>query len=294
MAAGEGLHYRADGETFDAGDAVFELSKAVGVDIANVGDIPKLIVSALLSPPAQAEAEVFAVLRFAKNTPGNENEMPKVISCNWLPDGDYQVFLAPAQAEASTLPEEVVVSRTRAALIEACAKIAETLPIGGGTLSSWINTNESPMGATRRHIATAIRAHATPPTTPAVESGEAVDLQAVLDIMEARARYFESGRRDDHYTRSDAARSYRATAKKIAKLPAVESESADRGVEVERVAKIICRAAGKEPDELVPGSYRPSGYPNFFEDGGVAGDMAHYQWREYTTAALAAINGETT
>lgn len=45
-----------------------------------------------------------------------------------------------------------------ARVVEQCAEIAETLPIGGGTLSSWINTNESPMGATRRHIATAIRA----------------------------------------------------------------------------------------------------------------------------------------
>jgi hypothetical protein len=44
----------------------------------------------------------------------------------------------------------------RAALEEAAA-VAETLPIGGGTLSSWVNTNESPMGATRRHIGQAIR-----------------------------------------------------------------------------------------------------------------------------------------
>ncbi len=41
-----------------------------------------------------------------------------------------------------------------------CAKIAETLPIGGGTLSSWIKANESPMDATRRHIAAAIREQA--------------------------------------------------------------------------------------------------------------------------------------
>lgn len=47
--------------------------------------------------------------------------------------------------------------RIRAEAFEEAAKVAETLPIGGGTLSSWINTNESPMGATRRHIATAIR-----------------------------------------------------------------------------------------------------------------------------------------
>ena len=59
---------------------------------------------------------------------------------------------------------EALVQGPLAAIIEtteAAAKIAETLPIGGGTLSSWINTNESPMGATRRHIATAIRSGGT-------------------------------------------------------------------------------------------------------------------------------------
>jgi conjugal transfer/entry exclusion protein len=41
---------------------------------------------------------------------------------------------------------------------EANARVAETLSIGGGTISSWVNANESPMGATRRRIAAAIRA----------------------------------------------------------------------------------------------------------------------------------------
>lgn len=51
-----------------------------------------------------------------------------------------------------------LVARHRLAALEEAAKVAESLPIGGPTLSSWINTNESPMGATRRNIATAIRA----------------------------------------------------------------------------------------------------------------------------------------
>ena len=41
--------------------------------------------------------------------------------------------------------------------LKQAAVIAETHPFGDGTLSSWINTNESPMNATRRHIAAAIR-----------------------------------------------------------------------------------------------------------------------------------------
>ena len=54
-------------------------------------------------------------------------------------------------------PQVQTLARHRIAERERCAGIAETLPIGGGTPSSWINTNESPMGATRRHIAQAIR-----------------------------------------------------------------------------------------------------------------------------------------
>lgn len=50
-------------------------------------------------------------------------------------------------------------------VLEEAAKVAETLPIGGGTLSSWVNTNESPMGATRRHIAAAIRALKSQPVS---------------------------------------------------------------------------------------------------------------------------------
>lgn len=42
--------------------------------------------------------------------------------------------------------------------LDEAIKLVEELPIGGGTLSSWINANESPMGATRRHIAEALRA----------------------------------------------------------------------------------------------------------------------------------------
>ena len=56
-----------------------------------------------------------AVLRFAKGQPGNENEMPKVISCNWLPDGEYPVFLAkpttPERAKALEADETCVLRK---------------------------------------------------------------------------------------------------------------------------------------------------------------------------------------
>lgn len=45
-------------------------------------------------PPLAQSVDPVAVLQYDKVTCGNENEMPKVISCNWLPDGEYPVFLA--------------------------------------------------------------------------------------------------------------------------------------------------------------------------------------------------------
>lgn len=46
------------------------------------------------------EAAPVATLRFQRGTPGQENEMPRVVSCNWLPDGTYEVYLAPAPSYA--------------------------------------------------------------------------------------------------------------------------------------------------------------------------------------------------
>ena len=41
-----------------------------------------------------------AVLKFERGTPGRENEMPRVVSCNWMPDGEYEVYLAAAPGVA--------------------------------------------------------------------------------------------------------------------------------------------------------------------------------------------------
>lgn len=59
------------------------------------------------TPPAQAaNAEPVAVLRFDRGTPGRENEMPTVVSCVWLPDGEYEVYTAPVAAQAPQEPDE--------------------------------------------------------------------------------------------------------------------------------------------------------------------------------------------
>jgi hypothetical protein len=71
--------------------------------------------------PAQPAAsdEPVAVIRFDKGTPGNENEMPKVISCNWMPDGEYRVFLT-----AQPHPSDDVREALQAALQFACLTLA--------------------------------------------------------------------------------------------------------------------------------------------------------------------------
>ncbi|MFY0184308.1 hypothetical protein ACTT2I_05160 [Stenotrophomonas sp. PUT21] len=43
----------------------------------------------------QPGAHPVAVLRFDRGKPGRENEMPHVISCQRLPDGEYPVYAAP-------------------------------------------------------------------------------------------------------------------------------------------------------------------------------------------------------
>ena len=91
--------------------------------------------------PAQASpaavAWPVAVLKFERGTPGRENEMPRVVSCNWMPDGEYEVYLAaapttqPAHQQEAQEPVAVVVpchtpSGKRVALYSA----KQDLPIG--------------------------------------------------------------------------------------------------------------------------------------------------------------------
>lgn len=44
-------------------------------------------------PQPSLAQEPVAVLRYERGTPGSENEMPTVVSCNWMPDGEYRVYL---------------------------------------------------------------------------------------------------------------------------------------------------------------------------------------------------------
>lgn len=51
--------------------------------------------------------EPVAQIEFARGTAGRENEMPRVVSCNWLPDGVYSVYAAPQPAHGTAATERV-------------------------------------------------------------------------------------------------------------------------------------------------------------------------------------------
>lgn len=54
-----------------------------------------------------AVAGPVAVLKFERGTPGRQNEMPRVVSCNWMPDGEYEVYLAAAPTTQPAPQQEV-------------------------------------------------------------------------------------------------------------------------------------------------------------------------------------------
>lgn len=62
------------------------------------------ILSVIAEADRKGRGEPVAVIRYERNTPGRENEMPRVISCNRLPDGDYPVFTVPQPADPVKVP----------------------------------------------------------------------------------------------------------------------------------------------------------------------------------------------
>jgi len=91
-----------------------------------------------------------AVLRYERGTPGRENEMPRVVSCNRLPDGDYPVYAAPqASAEESAIDKPIPDSVEHYGLIDerVGAPAAEASAKGAGDVwqafSTWVTTKAS-------------------------------------------------------------------------------------------------------------------------------------------------------
>ncbi len=108
---------------------------------------------------AMARADGHAVVGLDDIGPDEQGDVPPSISVDGalvmfapMLDGILPIIVREVEA-ALTAARPVIERETR----EACAKVAEELQFARGTLSSWINVNESPMQATRRHIAAAIR-----------------------------------------------------------------------------------------------------------------------------------------
>ena len=69
-------------------------------------DNARAAIAALRSMP---QGEPVATIRYERGTPGKENDMPKVVSCNWLPDGVYSVYATP-HTEAVRMSEAEILA----------------------------------------------------------------------------------------------------------------------------------------------------------------------------------------
>ena len=76
-------------------------------------------IAALRSMPA----EPVATIRYERGTPGKENDMPKVVSCNWLPDGVYSVYATPEVTEAVRMSEAEINEAMRLAAMYAMKRV---------------------------------------------------------------------------------------------------------------------------------------------------------------------------
>ena len=61
--------------------------------------------AALAALRSMPQGEPVATIRYERGTPGKENDMPKVVSCNWLPDGVYSVYATPHTAPAEPVDD---------------------------------------------------------------------------------------------------------------------------------------------------------------------------------------------
>jgi len=76
-------------QAIEALEELVEYAETAGFDWSL--DNARAALAALRSMPA----EPVATIRYERGTPGKENDMPKVVSCNWLPDGVYSVYATP-------------------------------------------------------------------------------------------------------------------------------------------------------------------------------------------------------
>jgi hypothetical protein len=94
-------------QAIEALEELVEYAETAGFDWSL--DNARAALAALRSMPA----EPVATIRYERGTPGKENDMPKVVSCNWLPDGVYSVYATP-HTEAVRMSEAEIDAITKA------------------------------------------------------------------------------------------------------------------------------------------------------------------------------------
>jgi hypothetical protein len=94
-------------QAIEALEELVEYAETAGFDWSL--DNARAALAALRSMPA----EPVATIRYERGTPGKENDMPKVVSCNWLPDGVYSVY-ATQHTEAVRMSEAEIDAITKA------------------------------------------------------------------------------------------------------------------------------------------------------------------------------------
>jgi hypothetical protein len=123
-------------QAIEALEELVEYAETAGFDWSL--DNARAALAALRSMPA----EPVATIRYERGTPGKENDMPKVVSCNWLPDGVYSVYATP---------------HTEAVQPDRSEKIPLLIPSNPGELTEAVRMSE----AERRDLTIAAFAIAT-------------------------------------------------------------------------------------------------------------------------------------
>ena len=86
---------------------------------------------------APAGMEPVARIRYERNTPGRENEMPRVVSCNRMADGIYEVFTE-SQVQAMLTAAPIKTLEEAIAHAEDKAKGNSTCAMEHAKLAAWL------------------------------------------------------------------------------------------------------------------------------------------------------------
>ena len=124
-----------------------------------------------------------AVVKFERGTAGRENEMPRVVSCNWMPDGEYEVYLAAAPTPQPAPQQEPILYDPKALL-----EVFQTAQAGSSGTAGTLRGIAAVIASWERRTEPHTWLIAAPQPSPAAQ-GDALDA--------ARYRWLRDGEWDD-------------------------------------------------------------------------------------------------